>query len=243
MKTLTIIAILTTLILAGCNDGKINSAEDSPLPATNAVQSRIVTKASLISALWAEGEDEDPEAKCLVGSTFSFDETTGFMIKRRMGQPTETNVTPVVIVSPINVVIPDQSEDRRGEGCEAGELKFIVTASEDVPLDIEISKEAPVRHSLEAKARIKPTPYPDRCRITVHFEKHGIDVCKMEAVAETPPTEPPPAEDGAATTPPPDDGANPEPDGAGASSAPEENVCEKPPSHTLKLVVDAYECT
>lgn len=266
-RTLLSIGITTIIsfIAAGCSDGQLwsGSASDIPPPEGSAAAATVVSRGDLVEALWAteetsateapaEGEAEEAtatanvDADCLAQSSFVVRGTTAFMIQRNAA-PTEMNSASVVIVSSINITIPEDGD--RAASCGSGEKAYIVTASEDLPIDIVLAEGASVQESPEGVAQDDPTPYPDKCDIAAHFEQHGAEGCdpveENESPEQTPEEEPTVSENGN-----PGDGDQEQPDVSlnreeGApppESAEEAGACDAPAVKTLKLVVESTDC-
>lgn len=265
------VMVLVAAIASGCSEGKSGSTDAAAAPEGNAAATVVIPRGDLIAALWseadeapAEASDEAPaeapeeapaegetadgsDAGCLAASSFVVEGTTGFLIQKNPA-PTETNTTPVVIVGPINLVVADGSN--RSALCGAGEKAYIVTASAELPIDIELSAEAAAKGSLESIAKDEPTPYPDTCNIQAHFERHGGEPCEEAAdegaspdeahadgpsVAlnreeDAPPPQPVAEEEPAADQPPAED------------ESPAAEGCGGPAAQTFKLVVESVNC-
>ncbi|MFH0798675.1 MAG: hypothetical protein V2A66_00650 [Pseudomonadota bacterium] len=176
------IAMIITMMIAGCR-GQTNF--DAQIPAYNTA-AKSVDRADLVNAVWGDAQATqavavDSDALCLASSSFTFDQGNPFMIMKRTGATTVSSSTPVVIVSSINIAfmgtLKDGKADGRGKDCADGELHYIVTSSQDAPMDIEIAASATSQQPLDAAATDHPTAYPDKCRIAAHFDKEGADNC------------------------------------------------------------------
>lgn len=248
---IAVCAFMAIACAAGCLDDGV--ATSAPEPDNSlSIPGTPVSKAALINALWGIGEEQDADALCVATSTLSFDTTSTFMIMKAPAK-TDYNITPVSIVGSVNAILPAATTEGRGS-CPEGDLKYIISASEIAPIDIELAESMKSRQNLEAKAGVNPTPYPSGCRIDAHFEKSGNELAfetdpdaeenagensgeNAEETAETPPEE------------------NPDETAADLSQSVEENAAaanENPdgddssgdvPIYSLKLVVDNYDCS
>jgi len=181
------ISLFVIFGIAGCLSDGDDTNQDAI--ASIAMESKVVSKAALIDALWDIADEPDPDAVCLANSKLYFEQETAFMIVKTT-ENTEYNTTPVGIVSSVNIVMPDAATDGRSTECGTEPAKYIVSASETAPIDIETSESMSVRLNLETKAGYNPTPYPTGCRVVAHFEKHGNAPEPVEeAVEETPEAE------------------------------------------------------
>lgn len=261
------VMVLVAAIASGCSEGKSGSTGAAAAPEGNAAAATVIPRGDLIAALWSEAEEapaeapeeapeeapaegdaaEGSDAGCLAASSFAVEGTTGFLIQKNPA-PTETNTTPVVIVGPINLTVTEGSN--RSALCGAGEKAYIVTASAELPIDIELSAEAAAKGSLESIAKDEPTPYPDTCNIQAHFERHGGEPCEETADEGASPDEahadgPSVALNREEGAPPPQPGAEEEP---AADSPPAEDEspaaegCTGPAAQTFKLVVESVGC-
>lgn len=257
------VMVLVAAIASGCSEGKSGSTDAAAAPEGNAAATVVIPRGDLIAALWSEADEapaEAPEeapaegeaadgsdAGCLAASSFAVEGTTGFLIQKNPA-PTETNTTPVVIVSPINLTVTEGSN--RSALCGAGEKAYIVTASAELPIDIELSAEAAAKGSLESIVKDEPTPYPDTCNIQAHFERHGGEPCEETADEGASPDEahadgPSVALNREEDAPPPQPVAEEEP---AAESPPAEEEppaadgCTGPAAQSFKLVVESLSC-
>lgn len=276
---ISVMAIMISVMSVGCSDGQLRSdTGGTPPPEGSAAAATVVSRGDLVQALWAaadaapaeapaEGEAAatDPDADCLAQSSFAVEGATGFLIQKNAA-PTETNTTPAVIVSSLNITIAD--DGNRGASCGTGEKAYIVTASKELPIDIELADGAAEQGAPEAIAKEDPTPYPDACNIRAHFEQHGGGSCdpvdEGESPEQAPGEEPTVSENGnpggadeeqpdvslnreeGAPAPQPGDEETPaaEEEPAGDEEEPAAaDACPVPAVKTLKLVVDSYDCT
>lgn len=167
-KSLSYIAMIAlSLIFCACDDNR------SVYPATNPgialpESSEVVTREQLIKALDANEEAED-KALCVAESALIFGGMTSLTIEKvlNVGQ----GKTRFQIIAPINIVIP---ADGRAETCGDGSIGFIVTATAEMPIKIEIDTLLSSRHSLTPFAREGSGIYPDKCEIRAHFETTNI---------------------------------------------------------------------
>ena len=214
-KTLSILmtAILIFSVLSGCSDRKTTSEVDASIDTSGTV----VVRAALIDALWEIGDEVPADAQCIAESSFTIDSDLGFMIMKN-NEPTEHNSAPVIIVSSVNIHMSDPVTDGRGPSCGDGELRYIITASEEAPIDVEVVDEIVTRHNIEVIAKDEPTPYPSDCRLTAHFEKHDGSASEDIAADEI------------------QDGEVDEDEGEDVEDQ------EALPIYTLKFVVDDYDC-
>ena len=215
-KTLSILmaSILVFSVLTGCSDSRSKGEVDASIDTSG----KVVVRAALVDALWEIGEEVPDDAKCVAESVFTIDSNLGFMIMKN-NEPTDYNQAPVIAVSSINVVLSDPTTDGRGPSCGDGELRYIVTASQEAPIDMDVVEEIVTRHNIETIAKDEPTPYPSGCKITAHFEKHDGSAPKDMATQEI--------ED--------------EEDNEDEAEEDVEDE-EAEPIYTLKFVVDDYDC-
>lgn len=246
---IAVCAFMAIACLAGClDDGNPTSA---PAPDNSlSIPGTPVNKASLINTLWGitEEPDADADALCVATSTLSFDTTSTFMIKKTV-EKTDYNSTPVAIVSSLSAVLPADKPEGRGS-CPEGDLKYIISASDIAPIDIELAESLKSRQNLEAKAGANPTPYPSGCRIDAHFEKSGNEL----ALETAPDAEDNPEEnaDEAAEAPadenpdeaPADLNKSVEEEAAAANeNSGDKDATDEVPVYSLKLIVDNYDCS
>lgn len=237
-----IIPLALAAAAAGCS-GKQGSSGGAGTSAS--VSAIVVAQGDLMDALWGTAKEPDPNAACLAASSFPVDSAGSFMIQKREGLPTEYNMAPVVIVSPINIIMPDPATDGRGEGCGDSEIRYIVTASGEYPIDIEAADEIASMQPLESMAGDLPTPYPANCTIKAHFEKQAAGACVSSPEQPEPDEEnqggsgePSAPEGGAAMS------AEGEPQGDDEVGGKENQQGETGNCSvgSLKLVVDEYNC-
>lgn len=218
---IAVCAFAAIACIAGCLDD--GNPASTPAPDNSlSIPGTPVSKAVLINALWGISEEPDADALCVATSSLSFDTTNTFMIMKAPAK-SDYNITPVAIVGSINATLLTSSTEGRGS-CPEGDLKYIISASEIAPIDIELAESMKSRQNLEAKAGANPTPYPSGCRIDAHFEKSGNEL----AFTTTEDAEGDADEENAAA-------ASENPDGNDASG--------DVPVYSLKLVVDDYDCS
>lgn len=244
---IAVCAFMAIACAAGCLDDGV--ATSAPEPDNSlSIPGTPVSKAALINALWGIGEEQDADALCVATSTLSFDTTSTFMIMKAPAK-TDYNITPVSIVGSVNAILPAATTEGRGS-CPEGDLKYIISASEIAPIDIELAESMKSRQNLEAKAGANPTPYPSGCRIDAHFEKSGNDL----AFETAPDAEENPEEnaDEAAEAPadenpdeaPADLNKSVEEEAAAANENSEDkDATDEVPVYSLKLIVDNYDCS
>ena len=148
----------------------------------------LVSRADLLGALWGDAADgaeksAATDADCLAASTFIVRNALGFEI-RLNAEPSASNATAAVVVSPVNIEISDDESVVRGESCAAGDLAYVVTASEEQPIDVTASDEAAVAYPLDSAAAAA-APYAEGCDVIAHFEAHGDPSCVEEPEAAT----------------------------------------------------------
>ena len=181
------ISFLLAAVASGCSGSSSSSAES---PNANTGSSALVNRAELVEALWAEESDDasksfTAEAGCLASSSFLVKRNFGFSI-RMSAEGDGSNFTPSVIVSAINISLSDGEGVVRGAGCPAGDQGYIVTATEELPVDIEASEDAASVKPVDAAAG-QATPYAEGCDVFAHFEKQSGEDCadmKEEEVDE-----------------------------------------------------------
>jgi hypothetical protein len=233
--------IFIVALLTGCEDRRRTNEVSTSVDTTG----KMVVRAALVDALWQEvlgelGEEIEvpPDAQCVAESSFYIDTNVGFMIMKNK-EPTEYNSAPVIIVSSINILIPDSDTDMRGANCEEEESRYIVTASEEAPIDMMVALELAGRHNIEILAKDEPTPYPPHCLVTAHFERHGGSEVKCGEAYEIEPEEPYEVEP---ADQPEDESADQEKETDGDEDIFDDISCDDPRPFTLKFVVDDYNC-
>ncbi len=167
------------ILLAGCSDYHGNEELNMNIGPGGTP----LVKEALVDALWEnvlllQGEDVeiDPDAACAAQSSFIIDEDNIFMImKNPSTEPTDYNSTPVIAVSNISLLRNsdgmDEDDETGSTSCNA--QAYMLVASEEAPIDIEVGDSAISKHNIERMAEVEPTPYPVGCRLVVHFERHG----------------------------------------------------------------------
>ncbi|HPM40991.1 MAG TPA: hypothetical protein PLY45_00970 [bacterium] len=213
------ISFMLAAVASGCSGSSTNSAES---PNANTGSNALVNRAELIEALWADGSDDaaksfTAEAGCLASSSFLVKRNFGFSI-RMSAEGDGSNLTPSVVVTSINISLSDGEGVVRGAGCPAGDQGYIVTATEELPVDIEASEDAASVKPVDAAAE-QAAPYAEGCDVFAHFEKQGGQDCedmKEDVVGEG---------------------------GEGEEAAVEEEGCgEGLEERSVKLVVDGVAC-
>jgi len=242
MKNLLLAAVLAISLSAfssGCSGGGSSAEGENPNPSQGA--GKLVNRTDLLIALWTDGSDKSSDsdlsdANCLASSTFIVRNAVGFDIMSNMSV-SEMNITPSVIVSPINIEISDSAGVSRGDGCASGDVFYVVSASEDTPMDIEAAEKAAAEAPADA-ATANAKPYAEGCDVIAHFEKASQAQCiegeePAEEVAE---------EGGEAELDSDEEVAEGETEGEG-SEEDETATCDSESEiQTMRLVVDSLIC-
>ena len=147
----------------------------------------------------------------------------------------------------------DETNDTSCNGNQA----YMLVASEEAPIDIEVSQEALSKHNIERMATVEATAYPVGCRVTFHFERHGgadakcspgfipgdrVDPVVVEPISTDP--ENTETTELATNDEPTDEDVEKVPNNAEElDQALEDISCTHDPKlFTLKIVVDSYDC-
>lgn len=221
-----VVATVVAAMAAGCSGSKSSASGEV---STDMTAGTLISRADLMGALWGEAADDaekaaTTDADCLAASTFIVRNAIGFEI-RLNAEPSDTNATPAVIVSPINIEISDDAGVQRGETCAAGTLAYVVTASEEQPIDVTATDAAAATNPVDAVAA-EAAPYAEGCDVIAHFEASGDPSCGDDAdIAST---------EGSADDTAADDDAE----------ATEDVDCASQPSvQTFTLVIDQVLCS
>jgi hypothetical protein len=275
------LTLLACILFAGCTDYQGNSELNTNIGPAG----QPVVKEALVDALWVDvldlyGEEIeiDPNAACVADSIFIADENNPFMImKNPSSEPTDYNSRPTIVVSNISMVRTmdgtDEDDETGSTACSGSNQAYMLVASEEAPIDIEVSKEALSKHNIDRMARVEATPYPVGCRVVFHVERHGGADAKCSPGFTIPDDEVDPVVVEPATMDPEDgeiaehvdeddesglaegddedgdevieDEEAQSPDNSGAIAEALEDVsCRYDPKlFTLKIVVDDYDCS
>lgn len=227
-RTIMIVSILAVFTMAGCEKGSAIQAE---IDASVDTSAKLVTRAKLIDALWEAVEDVDPDAACLAESSFTIDRTNGITIMLNP-KTSDYNVSDVVVTSSINISMPDPNTDGRGLNCGDGQIRYIVTASEEAPIDIEAADKTRGRYRLEGAAESEPKAYPLTCSMTVHFEPQEVTIESATPFysADEAETEEAASESGTDET-------------AEDETTDGEDEAKYETVNSIKLVIENYDCT
>jgi len=257
-STLKIFAIMfaASFILSGCWDDS-GAGNSNPNPGES-VPAKFVSKAALIDALWGLSEEPNPDAEKVASSTFIFAQENPIMIIRSV-EPTELNTTPVAIVASLNLGTyecgynpTDPTSGVQLWSWSACTEKYLVTADEESPIDIELAESLGSKQSLESKARRSPTPYPSTgCVVEANFEKHGwapVPVEPEEEEVTEEESETPEEEEEEEVSAMTVNADIPGEEEDGDEEDPSEEEEQTPPSdvphtYSLKLVITKYDCS
>ncbi|MBT3182082.1 MAG: hypothetical protein HN337_06200 [Deltaproteobacteria bacterium] len=233
-----VISICSTTACLNDGDGGQGFTPDIAAP------SKVIVKAALIDALWGLTDDPNLDATCVANSTLTFGTENPLMIKKNE-ELTEYNESDVIIVGSIQIPMLDNTAGERAPECGTQPITYVVTASDLAPIDIVSAETSTTRQSLEAKARVNPTPYPSGCHVRAHFEKSGEIVIPDEEEENDEDYEDDESDDDEELSEN-DDVDNDDGDEEEISEDEEtddEEAEEDAPIYSLKLVIDAYDCS
>lgn len=163
---LTCIIAMMTLLIA-CSDAAKKSGEvDTDIENIPI----LIDRAILTDALWGIGEEIPPDVTCIAGSQFIFDSVLNPFIITTNDHSDEHFVAPVVATSSLNIVMKAKDVGMRSDTCAAGDLYYIVSATPQIPIDIEVAGES--CPNLEELATAEGTAFPQNGTLTAHFESH-----------------------------------------------------------------------
>lgn len=173
-----VMAVSVSIFAVGCSDKGGGSGGENPNPSEGA--GTLVNRADLLVALWTDeaadtSKSELSNADCLAESSFVIRNAVGFAV-RRNANISDMNVSPSVVVSPVNIEISDTPGVSRGAGCPSGDIFYVVTAGEEMPLDIEASDSAAATKPVD-ESSATATPYAEGCDLIAHFEKQSASLC------------------------------------------------------------------
>lgn len=168
MKKMSAVLLIIAIsaFFSACDDGKTGSAVTTELNVSNLPT--VVNRAILIDALWGEGEEIPQNEACVAGSQITFTALgTPFTLAKNTME-NDLFAAPYIVISSLNIQIPE-SGDQRGASCAEGELNYLLSASADTPVDIEVTAE-----NCPALEENTDKMYPPAGSITAHFEAEEI---------------------------------------------------------------------
>ncbi len=155
-------AMLVACSDAGKNGGEVNTdIENIPI---------LIDRAILTDAVWGIGEEIPQDVTCVAGSQFAFDSMLNPFLITINDFSNEHFVAPVVATSSLNIIMEAKDVGMRGDTCAVGDLYYIVSATQQMPIDIEVADES--CPNLEDVATAEGEAFPETGSVAAHFESH-----------------------------------------------------------------------
>jgi hypothetical protein len=182
------IALMAALViasaLAGCSDGAKKTDE---LESNLDIVPLLIDRQILTDAVWGEGTDIPETVACIAGSQFTLAEVVNPIMIAKTTTDSPLSEFPTVVTSSLNIYMTPDDADLRSETCPAGKLYFIVTASTETPIDVEVAGDT--CPNLEEIATAEGVAFPQSGSAVAHFEAQEItvsiaDLKKDEAAAD-----------------------------------------------------------
>lgn len=184
-KTIAIASFIAMLVaVAGCSENGNVGVTDFDISEEVPI---LVNRAILTDAVWGEGEGIPQDAACVAGSQFIIDavDNPTTIKKNATGDP--LHVTDAVITTSLNINIPDDEFGKKGESCASGDLNYLVSASDENPIDVEaIGESCP---NLGDTATEEGVAFPNAgTSVDAHFEPQEVVEIIGECEDEDSPT-------------------------------------------------------
>lgn len=176
------IAFMAALVLAaaitGCNGNSKSSDEGSNLD----VVPLLIDRQMLTDAVWGEGTDIPEDVACIASSQFTFAEVVNPLTIAKAPADSSVSELPTVVTSSLNIYMTGEDSDLRGESCPIGKLYFIVTASPETPIDVEVAGDT--CPDLEEIATAEGVAFPQGGTAIAHFETHELTLTIADLTKE-----------------------------------------------------------
>lgn len=176
------IALMAALVLAaaitGCNDKGTSTDEGSNLD----IVPILIDRQILTDAVWGEGTDIPESVACIASSQFTFAEVVNPLTVATAPEDSSVSELPTVVTASLNIYLKAADSEMRGESCPAGELYFIVTASPETPIDVEVAGDT--CPDLEEIATAEGVAFPEGGSAIAHFEPHELSVTIADLTKE-----------------------------------------------------------
>jgi hypothetical protein len=176
------IAFMAALVLAaaitGCNDNGTKTDQGSNLD----VVPLLIDRQILTDAVWGEGTDIPEDVACIASSQFTFAEVVNPLTIAKAPADSSVSELPTVVISSLNIYLEAGDNELRGETCPAGKLYFIVTASPETPIDVEVAGDT--CPNLEEIATDEGVAFPQGGSAVAHFEAHEISLTIADLTKE-----------------------------------------------------------
>lgn len=171
-KCIALMAVcVVALAITGCSG---NSSQEGDETSSLDIVPHLIDRQILTDAVWGEGTDVPENVTCVAGSQFTFKDVVNPFTIAQNSATSAANTTPAVVTSSLNIYMKDGDAELRTEGCPAGELYYIVSASAETAIDIEaIGENCP---DLAEIAIEEGAAFPSSGNVVAHFESHTVEM-------------------------------------------------------------------
>jgi len=181
------IALMAALVLAAAITGCDGSSKSTDQESNLDIVPLLIDRQILTDAVWGEGTDIPENIACIASSQFTFTDVVNPITVATSPEDSAVSELPTVVAASLNIYMTADDADLRAESCPAGELYFIVTASAETPIDIEVAGDT--CPSLEEIATAEGVAFPESGKVIAHFEAHEISMTIADLTKEDSPAE------------------------------------------------------
>ena len=169
------IAFMAILVLAATITGSSGkSSQEGEMTTSLDIVPLLIDRQILTDAVWGEGTDIPENVACVAGSQFTFKDVVNAFTIAKNSAASSLNTTPAVVTSSLNIYMRENDAELRAESCPAGELYYIVFASVETPIDIEVIGEG--CPDLAEIATAEGVAFPSSGNVVAHFEAHEVEM-------------------------------------------------------------------